>query len=121
MCDDVDMGRTDGRPARILGNPNFLGQRDQAPDHRPQYPECGIDRRVRRTRPIADERSPGSAEIGIECNSRVCRRGADPPKKPSGRAGPAKGLSSMRCVSAGNGCCIVEANQSRGGHPWVKI
>lgn len=80
------------------------------------YPECGILRRVRETRPVADKRSLGSEGNEMQFNSRVCRRGACPPRNQTGRAGVEllriKKQSSARYVSAGNCPCIAETDRS---------
>ena len=78
------------------------------------YPESGIFRRVRWTRLVADKRRPGRAGNGMRLSSRYCRRGADPPRNPSGRAGGgglSVKVSKVSWTSAGNGFCIAAANR----------
>ena len=75
------------------------------------YPERPIFERVRQTRSFADKRNFGSAGNGMVVRLRDRKRGADPPKNPSGRgAGRRKEDASSRCIRAGSGSRIAEAN-----------
>src|SRR5216683_6745133 len=68
------------------------------------YPECGIFRRPRATRSVADKGSFGNAGNGMRFKLRCCSRGADPPRKESEMTGAISSSDqSIKCVSAGKG------------------